>query len=510
MESFEIKIEDTPLYEKTRSFNASLKILRIFLFLDQCHDFLEENYRNKWYVKRGKVYEILKNNIITDLLYIDNNWNDNNDSVDDLIRDLSSSLTTMYTDIHRARLATQHSILKIAGLLQTQIGIRDIDLGQIMGDQFQPEEFAKHVLSTINPIVSNKYLLLAVDADRSYASFSHLANFIEDDIIDKEGIEGLKIFQCPATAYDPSSGSTFIKNLQEKARQKRLNIESIPQHKYNLYSLRLTAQKKDVMSITYNKIDQNNDYYKLTIHHFFNTTPPCYHIFSAGKDSTNSVSFLTTNYNPEDNVFLYKTFGDFGQILSFHAYSQIEPYRHYNCVFSSFDTLSAYISSLFNKSTLLETCSKTLRNNLNIFSLDNDIIDSCIEKLRVIGIGGLRAASILNSMKLPGSGFGKKSKVSIRNTSTRVLKAKLKSVGVPVTKVVRGKRMKLTRKQLEMRAEAFKRLQIRCQKKGINLTFVSKKGRKYKSAKRLLSNLKRQPKFKPKTKKNIKPKMKWG
>jgi len=506
MESFEIKIEDTPLYEKTRSFNASLKILRIFLFLDQCHDFLEENYRNKWYVKRGKVYEILKNNIITDLLYIDNNWNDNNDSVDDLIRDLSSSLTTMYTDIHRARLATQHSILKIAGLLQTQIGIRDIDLGQIMGDQFQPEEFAKHVLSTINPIVSNKYLLLAVDADRSYASFSHLANFIEDDIIDKEGIEGLKIFQCPATAYDPSSGSTFIKNLQEKARQKRLNIESIPQHKYNLYSLRLTAQKKDVMSITYNKIDQNNDYYKLTIHHFFNTTPPCYHIFSAGKDSTNSVSFLTTNYNPEDNVFLYKTFGDFGQILSFHAYSQIEPYRHYNCVFSSFDTLSAYISSLFNKSTLLETCSKTLRNNLNIFSLDNDIIDSCIEKLRVIGIGGLRAASILNSMKLPGSGFGKKSKVSIRNTSTRVLKAKLKSVGVPVTKVVRGKRMKLTRKQLEMRAEAFKRLQIRCQKKGINLTFVSKKGRKYKSAKRLLSDLKRKPKPRPRPK----PKMKWG
>ena len=105
-------------------------------------------------------------------------------------------------------------------------------------------------------------------------------------------------------------------------------------------------------------------------------------------------------------------------------------------------------------------------------------------------------------------GFGKKPKVSIRNTSTRVLKAKLKSVGVPVTKVVRGKRMKLTRKQLEMRAGAFKRLQIRCQKKGINLTYVSKKGRKYKSAKRLLSDLKRQPKFKPKPK--TKPKMKWG
>ena len=102
--------------------------------------------------------------------------------------------------------------------------------------------------------------------------------------------------------------------------------------------------------------------------------------------------------------------------------------------------------------------------------------------------------------------FGKKPKVSIRNTSTRVLKAKLKSVGVPVTKVIRGKRMKLTRKELEMRAGAFKRLQIRCQKEGISLTYVSKNGRKYKSAKRLLSDLKRQPKPKPKPK----PKMNWG
>tara|TARA_B100001173_G_C15748298_1_gene445745 strand:- start:73 stop:672 length:600 start_codon:yes stop_codon:yes gene_type:complete len=116
--------------------------------------------------------------------------------------------------------------------------------------------------------------------------------------------------------------------------------------------------------------------------------------------------------------------------------------------------------------------------------------------------------SLDRSMKylLGDARFGKKPKVSIRNTSTRVLKAKLKSVGVPVTKVVRGKRMKLTRKQLEMRAEAFKRLQIRCQKKGINLTYVSKKGRKYKSAKRLLNDLKRKSKFKPKTK----SKMKWG
>ena len=107
------------------------------------------------------------------------------------------------------------------------------------------------------------------------------------------------------------------------------------------------------------------------------------------------------------------------------------------------------------------------------------------------------------------SSFGKKKKVSIRNTSTMVLKAKLKLVGIPLSKVIRGKRMKLTRKQLELRAEAFKKLQMRCQKKGISLTYVSKKkGRTFKSVKRLLSDMKRKPKTKTKTK--TKSKTKWG
>jgi hypothetical protein len=113
----------------------------------------------------------------------------------------------------------------------------------------------------------------------------------------------------------------------------------------------------------------------------------------------------------------------------------------------------------------------------------------------------------------PGFGqasFGKKPKVSIRNTSTRVLEAKLKLVGIPLSKVIRGKRVKLTRKQLEMKADGFKRLQLRCQKSGISLTYVSKKGRKYKSAKRLLNDLKRQPKPKIKPKPKMKMKMKWG
>lgn len=246
-----------------------------------------------------------------------------------------------------------------------------------------------------------------------------------------------------------------------------------------------------------------------------------------------------TELNDLVNIMCYKTLGDFGQILEYNSLtSNLTQYRN---LFITFDTICSRISSLFNRYTIFES-SDIAEQGVTMFL--PEYINTAIP-----AIGGLGAAteaagglvSLARGMKRWVAGdpqevvnareeeaenrarraeqagraakspvrrrlgaFGKKPKVSIRNTSTRVLKAKLKSVGVPVTKVVRGKRMKLTRKELEMRAGAFKRLQLRCQKEGINLTYVSKKGRKYKSAKRLLSDLKRQPKFKPR------PKMKWG
>lgn len=272
----------------------------------------------------------------------------------------------------------------------------------------------------------------------------------------------------------------------------------------------------------------------------------------------NSVKKLTQRATREgENHYKYsvfKTMGDFLQIVSFLDS------KTYNKLYISFDILSGEICSLFSKFSFYEANESKERQNLvedglYVYMTDEEINDQlaasglmflqqegveftptqdAIEMAKKAAESGLNYARKVREDYLPtfatpiskrpvrGSpplrparspkrrklSFGKKPKVSIRNTSTRVLKAKLKSVGVPVTKVVRGKRMKLTRKQLEMRAQAFKRLQIICQKKGINLTYVSKKGRKYKSAKRLLSDLKRQPKFKPKPK--TKPKMKWG
>jgi len=244
---------------------------------------------------------------------------------------------------------------------------------------------------------------------------------------------------------------------------------------------------------------------------------------------------------------IFKTMGDFLQIVSFLDS------KAKNKLYISFDILSSEICSLFSKSSFYEaSLSKErpdlVKDGLYVYMTDEEISEQlaasglmflrgeddeststqyAIEMAKNAAQTGLnyvrqvrdayRSPTLVTPISKPrpstspprrGFGFGKKPKVSIRNTSTRVLEAKLKLVGIPVTKVVRGKRVKLTRKQLEMKAETFKRLQIRCQKKGISLTYVSKKGRKYKSAKRLLSDLKRKPKIKPKMK--MKMKMKWG
>lgn len=77
--------------------------------------------------------------------------------------------------------------------------------------------------------------------------------------------------------------------------------------------------------------------------------------------------------------------------------------------------------------------------------------------------------------------------------SIKTLKKKLKKVGINVTKVTRtGKRLPLTEKELKQKENKFKRLQILSKKKNIRITYKSKDGsRKYKSYKRLISDLKK-------------------
>jgi len=90
------------------------------------------------------------------------------------------------------------------------------------------------------------------------------------------------------------------------------------------------------------------------------------------------------------------------------------------------------------------------------------------------------------------TGFGRKTN-KLNSMSNEELKNKLKSVGINVTKLSsKGKRLNLTRKEMEKKANLFKNLQLRAKKIGIKLMYKSKRrGYIYKSYTRLMNELER-------------------
>ncbi len=90
------------------------------------------------------------------------------------------------------------------------------------------------------------------------------------------------------------------------------------------------------------------------------------------------------------------------------------------------------------------------------------------------------------------SSFGKAYN-KLKNTSIEIIKNKLKSVGILITKVTNtGKRIPLTKKELERKAMVFTKLQMAAKSKGIRITYKARNGsKKHKSLKRLLSDIKK-------------------
>ena len=82
-------------------------------------------------------------------------------------------------------------------------------------------------------------------------------------------------------------------------------------------------------------------------------------------------------------------------------------------------------------------------------------------------------------------------KQSLKEVLKEQLKSKLKSVGINVTKITRsGKRLPLTRGELERKAVMFKNLQLRAKKIGIKIMYKSRtRGYIYKSYTRLMNEI---------------------
>ena len=96
---------------------------------------------------------------------------------------------------------------------------------------------------------------------------------------------------------------------------------------------------------------------------------------------------------------------------------------------------------------------------------DLDYIRLCIED----------NIDLIRSPYVQESAFGKKQiSNKLKLMSTSELKTKLKSVGIRVTKDIKGKRKELTRKELESKASFFKKLQLKAKTVGVKLMYINK------------------------------------
>jgi len=180
----------------------------------------------------------------------------------------------------------------------------------------------------------------------------------------------------------------------------------------------------------------------------------------------------------------FKSFGDLGQILEFHTKTRHRQLSYtFIPIFLTFDRLCADLSIFFNQFTILE------------------------EQGKDTGLTFYKKTKI--------SGFGKvNNKVYTKrryNISKRLkmmtlleLKNKLKSVGIKITKNVRGKRKYLTRKDLENKALLFNKLQNTAKRMKIKLMYKSRNGMyKYKTYKRLQKEINSKKKKKNKSKNSV-------
>ena len=218
----------------------------------------------------------------------------------------------------------------------------------------------------------------------------------------------------------------------------------------------------------------------------------------------------------------FKHIGDFGQALEFYGYTQEDFNARVWPVFVSFDKLSAYLSSMFNPLTCLENLKKDSINKLQFYFKSNRLQTGIVD------------TTYLDPQNLDGGTSGNFGKVNYMDYNRRMynkriynrrrynilkrlklmshleLKNKLKSVGIKITKNLRGKRKYLTRKELENKALLFNKLQNTAKRMKIKIMYKSRSRiykrngmYKYKTYKRLQKEINSKKMKKNKSKNSV-------
>jgi hypothetical protein len=166
-----------------------------------------------------------------------------------------------------------------------------------------------------------------------------------------------------------------------------------------------------------------------------------------------------------------KTLGDFLQIMA-HA-AETGPKA-----FHTFDKIAGIISSILTEVAIVDA-----GTSLKQIDFRSVIITRSLYLSKNLTVAAF--TSCLYNLVL---GFGKINNVSkrLKSMSHLELKNKLKSVGIKITKNVRGKRKYLSRKELENKARLFNKLQNTAKRMKIKIMYKSRNGLyKYKTYIRL-------------------------
>jgi hypothetical protein len=163
-----------------------------------------------------------------------------------------------------------------------------------------------------------------------------------------------------------------------------------------------------------------------------------------------------------------KTLGDFLQIITYAGTPKPK-------VFITVDKISGIIAGIFGSTSILDAG-----------STDDDFFRKLFVTTRYAYAKRITIWDLCQAGG--GNGFGKINNVSkrLKFMSNLELKNKLKSVGIKITKNVRGKRKYLSRKELENKALLFNKLQNTAKKLKIKIMYKSRNGLyKYKTYIRL-------------------------
>jgi hypothetical protein len=180
----------------------------------------------------------------------------------------------------------------------------------------------------------------------------------------------------------------------------------------------------------------------------------------------------------------FKQIGDFGQALEFYGYTHNKFNKDSWPIFVSFDKLSTYLSSIFNQLTCLETLKKDSVNKLQFYYKSNSVSERVFTNFPNMQAFGKVNYGGYNRQMYNKRRYNISKRLKLMSESE--LKNKLKSVGIKITKNLRGKRKYLTRKELENKALLFNKLQNTAKKMKIKIMYKSRNGLyKYKTYKRL-------------------------